>query len=514
MQSPGPSLSLYTNNPYYTCNTNRYVSTTGSSSNSGLDVAHPWDIGTAVGWNASASGSGSWCINIAPGTYSFGTGELGWPAIDITHGGTGPSKTGAVVWRCTTMPFSFSGGALQGEGTGCKIMLTPGTTNGSVIRVNLNTSYVMFDALEIQGINNNSATNQGTCLEVPNGPDFGGPNAVTSSHHIFLFNSDLHSCGGGGMQWNGTDWLFVIHNIWYDNSLTNGADMSGLSFYHAAGLTGYTPTVGNPDYLYSSTTGRTYNIVVIYNVGKHNYNNFAGDTDGEGIIIDDMSWSQGGCNVGTSGATCPYNGNVLIMGNIMWGNGGVGILIAFNAAGATPAPAHVDIINNTTYSNGWDPFQSSTSFHGNLLANQGQNVTWWNNIAITVTGTNTCVNTRFACTILDQGGPNNANNDTYANNIAYPAGNVSLNNGVTYLTTGPPNGNLNGTDPRLASLTPITSAAGTSNSNFALCTAAGTPAAGCTGASPAIGFGRTFDLWQQSSNIDTGACVHQLTACP
>ena len=512
---PGPSAAVYSAQPYYTCNTNRYVSTTGSSSNNGLTPGTAWDIPTAASWNASASGTGSWCINLAPGTYNVAGGLIGINAVIVSNGGTGPSKTGAVVWRCTTMPFSFIGGVLQGEGSGCLIELTPGIASNAVLGMAPNASFIVFDALEIKGINNNASLSTGECIIDALGPPNGGPNLVTSSHHIWVINSDLHGCGGGGAQMNYTDWLFFIHNVWHDNSLTNSFSESGFSMYEAAGLTGYTPTPGNPDYWHSATTGRTYNIVISYNVGFRNYNNFAGDTDGDGIIIDDMSWSQNACSVGTSGATCPYNGNVLIMGNIIYGNGGTGILIPFNAAGATPAPAHVDVYNNTTYSNGWDPFQSSTTFHGNLLANQAQNVTWRNNIAITVTGTNTCVNTGIACAILDQVGPNNANSDTFNNNIAYPGSpsNVSVANGVTYPTIGT-NKNLDGTDPRLASLNPLTSAGGSASSNFALCTAAGVPAAGCAGASPAIGFGQAFDLWQSGGAVDAGACASTLVICP
>jgi hypothetical protein len=514
-QIPGPSQQLYNSQPYYTCNTNRHVSTTGSSGNSGLDAAHPWDLATAVAWNASASGSGSWCINLAPGTYSVSGGLIGLSAVVLTNGGTSASKTGLVVWRCTTMPFSFSGGALEGEGSGCLIQLTPGTSNSAVIAISDHTSYMVFDALEVQGINNNATTNQGPCLLNDNGHDPGTPNNTTTSHHFWILNSDLHGCGGSGIQWDATDWLFVIHNVWHDNSLTAASDQSGFSFYQAAGLTGYSPTVGNPDYWHSATTGRTYRIVVNYNVGVHNYNNFAGSTDGEGIILDDWSWSQGGCNVGTSGATCPYDGDALVMGNIMWGNGGVGIFVAFSAEGTTPSPGHYDIYNNTTYSNSWDPNNTGT-FGGGLLANRTQLVTWRNNIAITVSGSRTCVNTGLSCTVLDQVGPNNANNDTWNNNLSYPAtpsSNISVGNGVTFPTVGV-NKNLDGTDPRLASLNPITSAGGSAVSNFALCTAVGVPAAGCAGASPAIGFGRAFDLWPQTGSIDAGACTSGLTSCP
>ena len=85
---------------------------------------------------------------------------------------------------------------------------------------------------------------------------------------------------------NQTDWLFVIHNVWHENAATSGVSGSGLSFWEPYPLAGYTPTAGNPDYWHSNTTGRTYSMVVAYNVAIHNFNNFRGATDGEGINFD------------------------------------------------------------------------------------------------------------------------------------------------------------------------------------------------------------------------------------
>jgi len=480
VQIPGPSARLFASNPYYTCTNNRYVSTTGSGSNNGLTVGTPWDIPTAVSYAAPAGT----CINLAAGSYSLTTNQL-----NVAHGGTSSSKTGYVVWRCTTMPFSFSGGVLQGEGTGCK--LSQAATGGSYFMISVNTgvNYVIFEGFEITSNNNNNA---GPCISIENQ----SPSAI--SHHIWLMNSDLYNCGISGLQWNFADWLFVVHNVLHDNAHSvspNCLNGSGLTFYEPLGLAGYTPTAGNPDYWHSNTTGRTYNMVVAYNAIYHNYNDptCGPTTDGDGIIMDNFSASQQmhGCAdiVGTSGATCPYGGNVLIMGNAVWGNGGYGIGV-FSMFGPPDSTAHIDIINNTSYSNSWD-MTNTGSFGGALLMNQATNVTVWNNIGITVTGSRTCVNTGISCSAIDANG---VSTDSWKTNLTYSGGQLNFANGATYPTVGV-NHNLDGSNPNLTTLNPITTIAGTGAQNFAL-----------QAGSPAISFGQAFDLWQQSGTVDAGAC--------
>ena len=472
-QSPGPSLAVYNSQPYYTCTNNVAVTTVGQL-NTALAAAQP--AGT--------------CINLAPGTYSSASG------FGISHGGTGPSKTGYVVVRCTTMPFSFSAGALQGEGSGCVLKYTGGGTDtGNVVGFNSNVSFVMFDGIEFNG-NGNQAN---VCLDVENPGSTAGTN-----HHIWALNSDMHNCGQAGLQWNYTDWLFVIHNVWHDNASANGDDGSGLSFFEPAGIT-YTPTPGNPDYWHSNTTGNTYNMVIAYNFGYHNFNHFGTATDGEGIIIDSLN----GCNSGGSGTTCPYNGNVLVMGNIMYGNGGEGIE-PFSMIGPPNSTSHIDLINNTVYSNGWDGDITGTFGTAQCYSDGTINLNWWNNLCISVTGGSAkgCdgANGTTACTVRDSDGKTPQTNN-YSNNMAYPANIRSFENtpSGTY-TIGGTNGNFDGTNPNLTSLVPMTAASGggsTSVSNFA-------PQAG----SPVIGAGRAFDLWQQSSSVDIGACVRSLSVCP
>jgi hypothetical protein len=500
--TPGPSASLYASNPYYSCTSNRYVSTTGNAGNNGTSPSTPWDINTASNYSAPAGT----CINMAPGTYNVSGGGLG-----IIHGGTGASKTGYVVWRCSVMPFSFVDGVLTGEGDGC---VFTNTTSYATIGVGPNTPYVMFDGVEVNGTP--TAGSGGVCLDNENG----GSSSATS-HHMWVFNSDLHGCGLSGIQWNYTDWLFVIHNVWHDNGSINCAMGSGLSFYEPAGLANYTPTLGNPDYWYASQTGHTYNDVIAYNVGFRNYNpdtvvpgtcTAPFDTDGEGIIMDTFDWGTA-CAAGS--AICPYTGNVLIMGNVMWGNGGNGIE-AFSMLGPPASTSHIDVINNTTYSNSWDPYNTGT-FGADLLSHVTQNMTWWNNIGITLSGTRTCLNTNITCSALDVCDVVSTCSTEVLNawlaNMTYLANQYNFQDGETYpLSGGTPN--VDGVDPKLVSLNPILSYNGAGVSNFALCTGVNIPVSGCSGKSPAIGIGKPFDLWQQPSPVDVGACPSGLFHCP
>jgi hypothetical protein len=472
VQHPGPDLNFYNSKPYYTCSSNFFVATTGNSTNNGTSATTPWDITTAS-TKTLAAGS---CVNLAVGVY---TGSI-FP-VTIAHGGTNASKTGNVVWRCSSMPFSFSGGLLQGEGSGCVLRNTTGAGN-DVLKINGGVSYVMFDGIEVDGTGNTLFV----CItDENNGKSATG---ATSSHHIWLLNSDVHGCGQAGLQWNYTNWLFAIHNVWHDNAYDTacGCNGSGLTFYEPVGLIGYTPTVGNPDYWHSATTNLTYDIVIAYNVGYHNYNQPTGNanTDGEGIILDDFQHGQNSC---PGQGTCPYTGNALVMGNVMYNNGGKGIEVNSKNFG------HVTIVNNTMYANNFDTHNTAT-YRGDIDNESGTNTTTINNIAYAVLGSGVLAdNSPF----LGQAeGETPPLNNLWGTNLSFPGGNNNFDTNNTYPTTGT-NHNLDGSDPKLTTLSKTAP-------NFSL-----------QAGSPAIGFGQAFDLWQQSSgSVDAGACVSTITQCP
>jgi hypothetical protein len=461
-QHPGPDANIYNAQPYYTCSANRFVSTTGSAGNNGTSAGTPWDLATAVAYAAPAGT----CINLATGVYTSAP-------TTIAHGGTSSSKTGYVVWRCSSLPFSFSSGALQGEGNGC-VLRNTGTSN-NVLSINGGVSYVMFDALEFDG----TGATLFVCVDDENNGT--GATGATTSHHIWLLNSDVHGCGQGGLQWNYTDWLFAIHNVWHDNAYSTACacDGSGLTWFEPVGLVGYTPTVGNPDYWHSATSGLTYSLVIAYNVGYHNFNLQSGtaNTDGEGIILDDFQHGQNAC---PGQGTCPTTANTLVMGNVMYNNGGKGIQTNSTQSGS------VTMVNNTTYANEWDT-HSNYTFRGDMDNEGGKRTLTINNIAYTVTGAGILSNN--SPFVGQAEGATAPLNNVWQTNLSFPGSINNFDGGSlnTYPTTGA-NKNLDGSDPKLTTLS-------TSTPNFAL-----------QSSSPAIGFGQAFDLWQQQGTVDAGAC--------
>jgi parallel beta-helix repeat protein len=92
-------------------------------------------------------------------------------------------------------------------------------------------------------------------------------------------------------------------------------------------------------------------------------------TDGNGIIIDDSKNTQafGG------GAGIPYHGKMLVQNNVVYGNGGAGILI-FRSK-------QVIVSNNTSYYNGRTP-----ALTGEIFPNLSDSITFANNILCAAPG--------------------------------------------------------------------------------------------------------------------------------
>lgn len=445
----GPSLALY-QTPPYGCATNYFVSTTGSDSNNGLSLGAAW--ATLAHANSAAVGPGS-CINIVAGVY----GQTA--SLTITNGGNQASKLGYLVYRCLSVPYTFSGGVLQSEGTGCVVKATSALSG----LVPVTTSYVIFDAIEFDG---NSATASAECLSQYSASTSTPP----SNHHIWVINSDMHNCGGNGYALGGEDWPFVIHNVSHANATTNAYQGSGISIYEPVGLPSYTPTPD--DTLWCASV--CFHGAVAYNVSFINFDPQTGSTtDGNGIILDDFNHTQHACPIT---GVCPYAAPFLVMGNLVFNNGGRGI----NVFSSGLAANQLWLVNNNSYTNGWDTHNTTAKAEIGISASVG--IVAINNITYETLGIST---------YYSDGGASSWNN-----NLAYPSGHVSIS-GSTYPTVGA-NPNLDGSDPLFTSLTP-----GGNPQNFAL-----------QGGSPARSFGQGFAPWQQHSPVDSGGCPSTLTACP
>ena len=442
VEAPGPSAALYAAPPY-SCSTNYYVSPTGGGNGT---IGAPWSITTAA---AQAVAAGS-CFNLVAGLYNL-AGTLG-----ISHGGSSSSPTGYVVWRCSTFTATI--------GAGCRIRVTSSVNN--MIQIANNTHYLMFDALELDG--NTNASTFGSVIDADRPSNGCSQSPTTCPHHLWIMNSIIHEGGQSGVQWNNSEWFWVLHNNVYNNSGTTGSGRccgSGVSIYNPEALSGYTPTAMDNQWA-------PFHIVVAFNMLHDNSTfNISGPSDGNGLIFDDWRHFQNTPNTN-------YVGNGLAFGNLAYNNGGQGIHL-FDTTTATVA-------NNTAYNNMSNTFDGGTFRGGIDCYNTCNTVTFTNNISWAITGPGILANNS---PFLDRTGTTPA--DTFNRNISFGAGN-SIQSPVTYPTPA----NKAATDPLL-----VNAPAG----NFAL-----------QPSSPAIAFGTgaTYGPYGQPVTSDTGACHHTLATCP
>ena len=462
---PGPDSAYDAAQPFYHCSTNFYVSTSGRDSNSGTNPSTPWlTIAHAA---AQPLGAGS-CINISPGTYRQSS------TVIIDHGGNAASPNGYEAWRCTSMPFSFSGGQFRGEGSGC--VISANTAVSALFQVGA--PYVIFDGIEADG--NRWNAQRGFTFYAP-------PPPAPGPHHLWVLNSDVHHFGEAGFSLNSRDWIFVLHDVWHDNAVCSanattstcpkiaGDYGSGLTIGFPDTLGGYVPTAADQQFCASAPFSACYHIVIASNVAYHNYNFQGGsltNTDGNGIIFD--TWSGH-----------PYAGAGLIMSNVVYDNGGNGIEV-----NGIPATSQVAIVNNTAFDDAWDTRRSANDRGEISVQKASNNVTTLNNIAYAVGSSGILASNSPFVSIGALG-----IGDSWIANLSYPCCRNHLQAGYSYPTTGA-NRNSDGVNPKFRFVTP-----GATVNDF-----------GLQAGSPALGFVHAFSLRNQAGTVDAGAC--QLGYCP
>jgi len=330
-EQPGLSKELF-GSPPYKCTAHRFVSTSGSDANDGLTAGSPWLTLRRADAAMLAPGT---CVNIAPGLYQTGT-------VVLRHGVVSASPAGYVVYRSTTL-----GGA--------RIQARQGTPFDSLVAIH--TSYLMFDGVEVDG---NANTAFGACFEssTPSG---------SPGHHLWFLNLTVHGCGLSGIQLNNREYYYVLHNVVYGNSSSNGSGLfgSGISVYNPEQIASYVPTA-------MDNSWSPYRVVIAYNISRDNFNHQSGssNTDGNGIILDDWRHTQNSPRVS-------YQGEGLVMGNLTYRNGSKGIHSFFSE--------NVTIANNTSYNNNWDTHQTAT-WRAEISVQGGANVKVLNNIAWAIPG--------------------------------------------------------------------------------------------------------------------------------
>jgi len=315
--------------------TTYYLSTTGNDSNSGTSATLPW----ATPHHNLNCGD---VINAAAGSYN------GW---DFWEGNWGTvSGTGHCVaeLHCTTFDT-------------CIVNTSQNSKTGAFW---VDKSHWMVDGWEVQG--SVASSNIVACFVAT-------PNTTTPTNiqDIIFANDIANGCQNGGFQAHNLggsttysfDYVNFIGDIAYNAAQTSNECDSGISIYE--------PIVA--DY----ATGTHIYIAGNFSYSNRDANPCAGTkpTDGEGIIIDTLDYSQ-------SGGT-PYVGQVAIENNIVVNNGGRGLEVTNNSAGSQSA--YVFFKNNTSWGNERDPNQMYCLGNGELLINAAKNVQAFNGIYATST---------------------------------------------------------------------------------------------------------------------------------
>jgi parallel beta-helix repeat protein len=389
--TPGLSADLSLSPPY-TCVNNYYINSAApnaSDFNPGT-LAQPWktiyaaqgavDNSATFGFHRSQAGD---CYNVMPGTYT-----LDW-TIPLSLGGNSNSATGYVVYR-STVP--------QGAH-----IVPSAKFNASGDIFQLQAGYFIIDGFDIDG--NNAFTN-GDGID---GCAAGGQQTFWIAHHFVAINNLIHNLGGAGLSSCNADFVIWRNNVVYNNASTSPYQKSGININGAQGLAAgsYTPTAWD--------TAMSFGIQILYNISHDNLEgpviNWA-HTDGNGIIIDTSYNCSSGPNA-CAGQT-PYPGQMLILGNLSYNNGGSGIQV-FESENVT-------IANNTCYNNHTDAANPGTA-RGELMNAGSANINFVNNVAIAVPGTGILANNRPAVSFPISGGY--ADSGTWTRNITFGASNVS-----------------------------------------------------------------------------------------
>jgi parallel beta-helix repeat protein len=313
-----------------------------------------------------------------------------------------------------------------------KLQATSGTT--AVIGIANAASYLLIEGLELAGISeqltfNGAYDNYKKALDAKNGgkpnyrelldskfsisgivsasfPDNGQP--AMSPHHITIRNNVIHHQTGCGICLSASDYLVVEDNVIHDNAKYAPESHSGLSIYQPSNF---------------DDRPSKYQIVIRRNRIFRNeslipfiYPDGQRITDGNGIILDDFFADQ----TFAGPKRPPYTGRTLVENNIVYENGGTGILMN--------GVENVDVINNITYHNSRPESVVSSDFvytttDSEIGISAAGNVNVFNNIMVAEPGK--LINAQIPYPVRPLGGVNYSHNLVFGSTLFE---NLGINN--------------------------------------------------------------------------------------
>jgi len=344
--------------------TTYYVSGTGSDQNSGLTQSTAFlTLQTAA--NVTQPGDTVFVMN---GTYAVNpalwhqavlliakAGTSAAPIKYAAYPGQHPIITGAnnpKLWdvvEITASYISFSGFEVVGNAQ--YVTLAQATATASQEEQQYLQSRAASPAVPI-AYPSDSSTN-GNCVDIEN------------SVHVTIEQNVVHDCSASGIDAGKSDYTSIENNVVFNTSWWTVYDTSGINLFGTMNSDNYT---GYKNYILNNISFGNGNTQAYYNPAIGG----GVPTDGNGIIVD--------VNQSTNNGK-PYVGRTLVMGNIVYDNGGSGAHAMLSS--------HVDMFNNTAFMNNTCPVQGSTCGNiseGQIFANQSSDVNIYNNIMYGPTG--------------------------------------------------------------------------------------------------------------------------------
>lgn len=353
----------------------RYVSGTGSDSNTGLSTGQAFrNIQTAA--SLMVAGDTTYVMN---GTYTSTNTSSSQGAIVYLQNVQGTVNAPITIMNYSGHTPVIQGGANDWQAIqlfGCSYVIIDGITC-----VGNSQSYTLssVQALQATGSNTGASTN-GSGIAAQ---QYISGSTVINSHHITVRNCSVSYFAGGGIGFSYCDYVTATNNKIFGNC--------NWTCYGAQGLSILQP------FNYDSNQS-TYRMIVQGNISYNNvsYIPWIGSgyiSEGHGLMIDTGYYD--------SALTIPYTGKILFAENISYGNGGAGIqLFEYPCTAANPC----DVVNNTCYMNG------STNGAPEILPNFMGYTRLYNNIMYARSGGN-CSPTNY--------GALNSTNITFQHCLAF-----------------------------------------------------------------------------------------------